>query len=200
MTRSPFDTALEAFRVLHAESPALQEFCALPSKLQAQAVIPHHIPAADVMASDCDVPASPETKPLRDAFIAAGSHAQWRETYSGTSLGELFRERFACYCLIGAGGAFASEEISTYVVYLPPQFHYPFHHHPAEEIYFVLAGQARFELEGEATKTLGPGDHVFHPSNQPHATRTDDLGMMALVLLRGDLVTRPVWTYPETLA
>ena len=200
MTRTAFDTLLGAFRDLHAATPALQEFCAMHSVPAPQPVAPHHIPAADLMKKGANLAASPATAALRDAFIAAGPHAQWRETYKGTSLGEVFRERFGCYCLIGDGGPFASNDMSAYFVHLPASFHYPFHHHSAEEIYFVLAGQAEFELDGQPPETLAPGDHVFHPSNHPHATTTGDLGMMALVLLRGDLETRPVWTYPESIA
>ena len=65
----------------------------------------------------------------------------------------------------------------------------------------VLLGEpnteAAFMLEGNETKTLGPGESVCHPSNHPHATQTEDHPFLALVLWRGDVSVRPVLTYPE---
>lgn len=197
MSRAAFDTALAELRALHARSPILQDFCALPDTLPEQAVSPHHIPAATLMTSDTALNAPADLAPLRDAFIAASPHAQWRETYKNTRMGADFMGRFACYCLIGNGGPFSSDIMGAYVVYMPPGLYYPFHQHPAEEVYFILAGQAEFLMEGAEPKSLGPGQHVFHPSMRPHATRTRDHSFMALVLWRGDMSVKPVLTNPK---
>ncbi|WP_127114118.1 dimethylsulfonioproprionate lyase family protein [Shimia sediminis] len=197
MTHPAFQTLLQEFRVLHGAEPALQAFCDLPEVLTPQEVIPHHIPAATLMEEDPNLSALPSTAALRDAFIAASPVAQWRETYKGTRMGADFMQRFACYCLIGGGGPFAAPEMGAYVVYMPPGLYYPYHHHPAEEIYYILAGEAEFLMDGAAPKTLGAGSHVFHPSNRPHATQTHETPFMALVLWRGDMGVKPVLTYPE---
>lgn len=200
MTHPDFDTVLRALRHLHARNRALREFCPLPTALVEQPVTAHHIAAAGLMETDQALVTTPEFAPLRDAFIAASPVAQWRETYKGTRLDTDFMDRFACYCLIGAGGPFASSDIGAYVVYMPAGLYYPFHHHPAEELYFLLAGQADFLMKGQPTRTLGPGEYVFHPSNEPHATQTRAHPFMALVLWRGDLQTAPVLTHPEGTA
>ena len=197
MQADAFDTLLTEFRNLHAASPALSTFCSLPETVDRQEVTPHHIPAATLMKADGDLTATASTEALRDAFIAASDIAQWRETYKGTRIGADFMERFGCYCLIGGGGPFSAPDMGAYVVYMPPGLYYPYHHHPAEEIYYILAGEAEFMMESEQPKTLGPGEHVFHPSNRPHATQTHDRPFMALVLWRGDMATKPVLTYPE---
>ena len=196
MTRAPFDTLLRETRALFARTPALGDFCTLPDALATQPVTPHHIAAATLMERDPALTTTPALAPLRDAFIAASPHAHWRETYKGTRLGADFMDRFACYCLIGGGGAFLSDTMGAYVVYMPAGLYYPFHHHPAEELYFILAGQAEFLMDGAPAKTLAPGEAVFHPSMRPHATRTTDHPFMALVLWRGDMNTKPVLTYP----
>ena len=192
-----FSTLLAAYQKLHAATPALRAFCPCPEAPQPQPVTAFDIPAAALMQADRDLIVTPATAPLRDAFIAAGPFARWRETYKGSRLGPDFMDRFACYCLIGDGGPFTAPGIAAYVVYMPPGLYYPYHQHPAEEIYFILAGAAEFLCDGQAAKTLGPGDHVIHPANAPHATRTADLGMMALVLWRNHFDTAPVLTYPE---
>ena len=64
-------------------------------------------------------------------------------------------------------------------------------------MYLVIAGEAEFAIEGEASKTLRPGDTIYHRSNVPHALTTYDHPIMAYVLWRGDLKTKPVFTYPK---
>ena len=192
MTAAPeFSTLLDEIRKLYDNTPALQDFAPWPDDLRPQPLTPHYIPAADLMVNDSGL-YSEGFAALRDAFIAASNVAQWRETYKYSGISNDFLDRFGCYSVIGGGGAYAADQLSAYVVYMPAGLHYPWHHHPAEEIYFILAGEAEFHLEGEPSKTLRPGDAVYHPSNRPHATDTHDHPFMALVLWRGDLNTRPV--------
>jgi len=196
MAHPVFEHLLAEVHNAFATTEALNTFCRLPSQFAEQEVTPFHVPAADLMITDTML-AAEETARLRDAFIAASPQAQWRETYKGTRMGSDFMDKFGCYCLIGGGGPYTSDQMGAYVVYMPPGLYYPFHHHPAEELYYILAGEAEFMLEGEDNKVLRAGEHVFHPSNRPHATQTHDKPFMALVLWRGDLGTKPVLTYPE---
>ena len=46
----------------------------------------------------------------------------------------------------------------------------PPHHHPHEQISYVVAGELVFYLDGEPTK-LGPGDMFTVPPNVPHAVQ-----------------------------
>lgn len=195
-TDPAFEHLLAELYRLYAHEPALAAFAALPAALMPQPITPVRIPPAALMESDPDLTTTAYAA-IRDAFIAAGAVAQWRLTYQGSRLGADFMDRFGCYCLIGEGGPFTCDGLAAYVVYMPAGLYYPFHQHPAEEIYFILAGEAEFLMEGHPPRRLGPGDHVFHPSGRAHATRTHDRPFMALVLWRGDLETAPVLTYPE---
>jgi mannose-6-phosphate isomerase-like protein (cupin superfamily) len=194
--REAFERCLTELRALHAACPAIARFAPLPDSLAEQPVTPHDIPAARLMEADEGL-FSDGFEAMRDAFIAASPHAQWRETYKGTRMGPDFMNRFACYCLIGGGGPYVSDSLGAYVVYMPPGLFYPYHHHPAEELYFILAGEAEFLMEGAPSKTLRPGDHVLHPSNRPHATCTHAHPFMALVLWRGNMSVKPVLTHPD---
>ncbi len=99
---------------------------------------------------------------LRDAFIAPWQHANWRETYQGTDIGEDFMSRFACYELFGHDGHFQTDKMRGFLVYSDADLYYPWHHHPAEELYFIIAGEATFATEGNEPKLLKAGDTVFH--------------------------------------
>ncbi|WP_136442168.1 dimethylsulfonioproprionate lyase family protein [Pacificoceanicola onchidii] len=193
-----FEALWAQIRQVHAAEPALHGFGPLPPSPARQAMTPHHIPASAQFQAETGL-YTEDHAALRDAAQAAAPFAQWRETYKGTALGQDFLDRFGCYAVAGGGGAFEAGETGVFLVYMPAGLDYPWHHHPAEEIYFVIAGEAEFRLHGEPPRTLRPGSHVFHPSNQPHATRTHAHPLLALVLWRGDLGTRPVLTPPEAL-
>lgn len=198
MTDPVFQHLLDETRRAHARHSALRTFCAFPDDLSACEVTPYHLPAAELMERDTGLFAN-DLASLRDAFIAAGPVARWRETYRDTNIGDDFMSRFGCYCLIGGGGPWISSQIAGYVVYMPAGLDYTWHHHPAEELYLVLAGQAEFLRKGEPAELLGPGDSSRHASNQPHAMRTSDHPVMAYVVWRNHLGIPPVLTNPADL-
>ena len=193
MTRAIWDHLLSEVRKAHTSHPGLSAFCPFPEDVREVEVLPNHIPPSDLLQAETRLAARRYFK-VRDAFIAASPLARWRETYRGTDIGQDFLDRFACYCLIGAGGAFASNLMSGFVVYMPPGLWYPWHHHPAEEAYLVLAGEARFFREGQPMEVFGEGDVSVHASNQPHAMKTEDQAVMAYVVWRNGFGTPPVLT------
>lgn len=181
---------MQALRDTHAGAN-LTQFCPFPTDLTAQDVTPHRIPVADLFEAD------PQTHPLARAFQAASPAARWRETYKHTDIGADFLDRFGCYAVISAGGdaaPFISQQMNAYVVYMPPGLHYPWHHHPGEELYYVLEGSAEFQRQGQPPEVLGPGGQVAHASNQPHGMTTQGQSVTALVLWRSHLTVLPVWT------
>ncbi|MEO9781532.1 MAG: dimethylsulfonioproprionate lyase family protein [Sedimentitalea sp.] len=199
MASSTFNHLLEEARKVHAAHPALRDFCPFPGDLQPQPLTPHRIGGADLMAHDPGT-SDADLMPLRDAFLAGADDATWRETYRDTNIGDDFLSRFGCYCLIGEGGGWSSAQMASYVVYMPPGLYYPWHHHPAEELYLVLSGQAQFHRAGEGSEALVSGDSSFHGSNQSHAMQTFDHPVMAYVLWRSNLDVPPVLTQPEAFA
>ena len=183
---SVWTTLLDEARATH--QAALAGFVPFPDAPAPQPITPTHIHAATLFEAE------PLTNPLARAFQAASPQAQWRDTYAGTRIDPDFLDRFGCYCLIGPGGPYQARTMGAYVVTMPPHLDYPWHHHPAEEAYLILSGTAEFHRQGEPPETLHPGDISYHASNQPHATFTGDDFLVAYVVWRGDLSTRPVWT------
>lgn len=192
-TRPIWDTLLNEARSAHQGNAALSAFCPFPSDISPQEVSPYPIKAAALMAAEQGL-ITERYAALRDAFVAAGPLAQWRETYKGTDIAQDFMDRFACYCLIGQGGAFHSEQMAAWVVYMPPRLYYPWHHHPGEEMYLTLAGEATFMRKGCADEVLRPGQTSEHTSNQPHAMETGAHPVMAYVVWRNGFETAPVLT------
>jgi mannose-6-phosphate isomerase-like protein (cupin superfamily) len=193
MTSSAFTHLLNEARKAHETHPGLSAFVGFADDLAAQPMARHSVPAADLMARETGLFGTAQVS-FRDAFIAAGPDALWRETYKGTDIGQDFMDRFGCYCLIGPGGPWISAQMAGFVVYMPAGLHYPWHHHPAEEMYLVLAGEADFLRACEAPETLRAGETSFHASNQPHAMQTGAHPVMAYVTWRSHLETPPVLT------
>lgn len=77
---------------------------------------------------------------------------------------------------------------------MSPHLYYPWHHHPAEEIYRILSGAAWFMKDGTQPVLLAAGDCYEHASNQPHAMETTDQPVMAYVVWRNGFETPPVLT------
>ena len=192
MISCSFRALCDAARSGHASHPALAEFCAFPDDLTGTPPERHFIKGASLMENDPVMLGS--TDALVQAFLHASPDAKWRETCKGTDIGDDFMDRFVCYCLIGAGGAYGSKAFSSYVVYMPPGLWYPRHHHPAEELYLVLTGEAEFQMDGTPNRTLRARDSAFHPSKRAHAMQTKDHPVMAYVVWRNALQTPPVLT------
>ena len=134
-----------------------------------------------------------------DALINAAPLGQWRDTYRDTPIGAVLHAHFGTYEFLGRDAPFATDAMRGFVIYQRPGYHYPLHQHPAEELYVVLSGQAEFHIDGIGTRTLHAGDTCYHATNQPHALTTTNSPVIAYVLWRGDLTTKPVFTHPEDL-
>lgn len=184
---------------LHARHPALRDFCTLPDPLPDQTFTPWMSRAAPLVMENPGA-STPDLTPLRDALMAAGPHAKWRETYRGSNIGDDFVDRFGVFQLIGPSAApFRATHMRSFISWTPPGMHYTWHHHPAEELYVVLAGEAEFAVHGKGAKILRPGDSIFHETMQPHSVVNHDQPVLSYVLWRGDLNTIPVVTPPEML-
>lgn len=197
MTAAIWDHLLSETRAAYLATEAMTDFAPFPDDLMSQPVEAYPIPSARLLAHESGL-FSDRFAGLRDAFVAAAPLARWRETYKGTDIGRDFLDRFGCFSLIGAGGAYMSRRLWTWVVYMPPGLHYPWHHHPGEEIYMVLAGEAEFLRWGKEAETLRPGDTSQHGSNQPHAMTTHAHPVLCLVAWRNGFATAPVLTSDDT--
>lgn len=63
---------------------------------------------------------------------------------------------------------------------------YPAHAHPAVELYFVLAGTARWATRS-TDADQPPGAFILHPSGEPHLMQTGDAPLLAFYVWQGDI-------------
>lgn len=117
------------------------------------------------------------------AALADGLH--WRNKYQNSDA-RLY-DRFAFCDLIGPDGVQPSEEVTLGLVIVGPQTRYPLHHHPARELYLVLAGTAGWAVDDRPLAPLAPGALILHREMQPHAMQTGPETLVALSLWRGDI-------------
>ena len=183
MSQAAFDHAFEAVKALH-KAAGLDRFVAFPEDARRADVIPYHIPAAERMVADAGKFIDAKYADATQSLIALHADIEWRVTYRDTHLEEDYRNRFACYKLIGTGSPFETTQMGGYLLYTTANLDYPWHHHPAEELYLILGGEAEFQAEGARAQTLRPGDTVQHASNQPHRMTTFESPVLCWVLWR----------------
>ena len=188
-----FQDLLRTARDAYRASPEMEAFRPFPDDIRRQAVVPNHCPCSDVFRDDAAL-SSQKHPELQAAIRAAGEIAHWRATYQDTDIGREFKDRFGCYCIIGENGPFSSDALRLYMVYMPAHFYYPWHHHPAEEIYMVVSGRATFMRRGQPDEALSEGRTSFHESDQPHAMETLTDPVLCLVAWRNQFQTPPVLT------
>ena len=178
-----FARAYHAATRLVAATPELMGFAGWPHA-QPAPLAPSPIPAARLVADWAEAGSDPQAA-LHAAIRAIAPLVRWQQTYTEAEVGRDFLNRYGWFELVGPTGHFRSDEIRAYIAYWGPGLYYPWHLHEAEELYYVIAGSARFEAEGLPPQVLGPGALRFHATNQPHAMTTEEDGILTLVLWRG---------------
>ena len=180
----------DAATALVRATPVLQAFSPWPEApplSEREAVSVPAIAELRQFISSPDTTRSAEHQALIDATLAAADVIEWRRTYTESEVGADFMARYGFFELVGPTGHYHDDVTRGYVGYWGSGLHYPWHAHPAEEIYYVVAGSAEFEVEGSRTMR-SVGESQLHASNQPHAmtTPTDGIGVFTFVLWRGD--------------
>ena len=193
MSTKAFQALLGEVRALHAASADLRAFCPFPTDITKRPLVPRPLPALALLQAEQGLHTTQWSK-LRDAFVACGPDAHWRDTYRDTDVGQDFMDRYGCFCLIGRDAPFFSRQMWAWMVYLPAGLWYPWHQHPGEELYVVLAGAAEFLRAGSAPEVLRESQCRLHGANQPHALRTHESPVMALAVWRNGLGIRPTWS------
>lgn len=195
MTAAIYDNLLSEISALYARHDALRRFCPLPDTLARQEVIASQRRVSAVLQAETRL-ISQNYKPVQEALISASAHMHWREVYrpdgsDSEGLCYRFMDKLGVYAIIGETGPFASDEMSVYLVYMPAGLTYPWHYHPAEELYFILSGEGVFRREGCDDRTVREGDVVIHESNQAHEMQTYDSPLLSVAVWRNHLDIPP---------
>ena len=188
----PFDLLLSELRTVYENHQELMAFAPFCQDVTTQKIEPNPLLCGQGLAREKNEFFETQYQTLCKAVVAAGAQAHWRETYKHTKVGQDFLDRFGCFTIIGPEGGFQSGQLWAWVVYMPPRLYYPWHEHPTEECYLVIAGEAQFMRAGQAPRFLHSGDVIFHAAQQPHALQTHEAGVLALVFWRNGFGILPV--------
>ncbi|MEP6657076.1 MAG: dimethylsulfonioproprionate lyase family protein [Betaproteobacteria bacterium] len=129
--------------------------------------------------------AVPTTRALVRMLVAGARSLAWAQTYTPDDFGAFFLERYAWTELIGLRGPVASSRIAAGFLLLGPGLEYPLHSHEAEEMYFPLAGAAKWKRDDGDWIRKAPGTLIHHAAWVPHAMRTEREPLLALYVWRG---------------
>ena len=188
--KSIFNQLLQVTTNLIHNTPALHQFAAVPDDLQYVSRSPVYKPVIDCLAIDLPVmhlpQASTPAQPLIDALLNAAPHAQWRTTYTADQLGTDFINRYGYIELYGPEGHYNSQQSRAFIGYWGNHLNYPLHSHEAEEVYYIVAGEALFGVDDHALQLRQPQDTQTHSSWQSHRMITENSAVLCLVLWRGD--------------
>lgn len=114
----------------------------------------------------------------------------WRYSYSKREDAPDLGERIAFAEIIGPEAPFPSRTVCLGLTLIGPKTFYPAHHHPAIELYYVIAGTAEWTAETQSRK-CPPGSFVLHPSGLVHAMRTEDQPLLAIYTWTGRNIISP---------
>ncbi len=89
--------------------------------------------------------------------------------------------------LVGSDGVQASGDFRLGLYWQDARVYYPRHRHNADELYYVLAGEAGWLGATGELIMRPPGSYISYTSRQDHATRTYQHPLLALWAWHGDI-------------
>jgi len=95
-------------------------------------------------------------------------------------LGRDYLDNFGYVQLLGPNSIVEHSSVRVGIGVWGPHLHYPAHHHEAEELYHVLAGEPSFSGRESTSRATRPGDAVHH---EPWQVHIQDFGATPTVLL-----------------
>ncbi|MCC7046566.1 MAG: cupin [Alphaproteobacteria bacterium] len=104
-------------------------------------------------------------------------------------------EKVAFCEILGPRAGLRSDATRLGFSLLGPATHYPMHAHPAVELYYVLAGTARW-ITPSAAAEQPPGAFILHRASEPHAMETAGEALLALYSWSGDIESPSLYVKP----
>ncbi len=176
-------TILQYAQIICENNLELRNFCDLNKSLRNKNLDPKTTSGSSLVRT-LDFKSSEETFSMVEAIKKHADEAQWRQTYSLSEVGKDFANRHCYLELIGPTGHFYSKKIRAFICFWGEYLDYKWHSHEAEEIYYVLGGNALFKTKNK-TKVLKANETQFHKSWESHAMETLEEPLLAFILWRG---------------
>ncbi len=148
---------------------------------------PHVLPATRYWEEGLALAAEVAPGALVSALRAAAPSFHWRQ--NPNYLDKLDADYLAGYGfneLVGEVAPLRAEAMRLGILLIGPERHYPKHNHPAEEIYLPLT-RALWWRSGEDWRAVPPGEVIHHAPWREHATKTQDVPLVALYAWLGEI-------------
>ena len=174
---------LEQAKMIWEANSELINFCQIEGSLKSNNLTPTTT-AGSSLLTKAEYQGSRETMPLIRAIKNHANEANWLQTYATSEVGEDFSKMHCYFELIGPKGHFYYEKIRVFICYWGEYLNYKWHSHEAEELYYILGGQATFRTKTVKT-VLKAGDTQFHKSWESHSMDTLEEPILAFILWRG---------------
>jgi len=113
------------------------------------------------------------------------AHLPW--TIIDDQVPKSFAGRSASAEIAGPDGVVQTDALRFGLFWQSAETFYPSHSHAAEELYFLLSGNPRWQKDDASFVTLTPGSLVHHATYQRHAMKSDREGFLAMWTWTGDL-------------
>ena len=180
-TEDLFIRALKEIKYIWSTNQTLSNFVSLPEDLKLDSVKNNQINATTKLASwsESDVATN---KKIHKILSSLSFHVKWENGYAEKDVNKNFLNNYGFFELIGPTGHFKTSKLALYVNYLDKKSFYPLHNHEAEELYFIISGEAKFENNNGDYEILTSNKTRFHKSFEPHAITTDNNQILSFVI------------------
>lgn len=123
----------------------LKVFASWPDDIVRCPLRPMYRPCGDVLKAGPALATGPRCS-VEQAIRNAADSVHWLEPYAATAIGQGFADTFGCYAILRDAAPFQSSKLRIWMTDMPPNLCYPWHHHPAEEMFFVVSDTAVFSM------------------------------------------------------
>ncbi len=183
------------------DGPVLEQLAvSLPGVAYTQPVRALSHPAVERWLDEALAVAPPEAGDFARTFAECASTLRWNTAYADltpTPVLERFWSNYSYAAVVAPEDGShqlspcRSDHLALFLVVQGAGVAYDRHHHPATEVYGIVAGTGWW-LRGDAGyRPRNPGEVFVHPANVEHATTTDTQPTISWVAWLGDLHTRP---------
>ncbi len=153
--------------------------------LRSKEIAPYSLPACALLKHTPDL-ANAQTRPVMQTICDAAPLLRWQQTYTeADGFSCAYLDAYGWFNLVSPEGIFINDTIRVSAGYLGGGLKYPQHWHEPEEFYLILAGKATFYSDDRTPRLCGPGDVVYHESNQKHSIEMTDGPFFAAAFWRG---------------
>jgi mannose-6-phosphate isomerase-like protein (cupin superfamily) len=74
-------------------------------------------------------------------------------------------------------------DLTVGIMYVKPGRQYPLHHHPPQELYLTISGEARWRFGHDDFRLVGPGVTLYNHPDDHHSAIASETPLVALYVL-----------------